>query len=394
MKLRAIIPHALAYTAVVVLSACGGSGSSSSTSSIVSSSISSSVSSSLSSSSSSSSSSVVSSESSSSSSSTASSQPTTTAMLKGVSIAGADFGELNLPGEYNVDYTYPGQAQVDYYKSKNMNLLRLPFRWERLQRTLFQDFDTTEFNRLHTVVSAATAAGMNVLLDPHNYARYHDDIIGSDAVSYEAFADFWTRLANQYKDNPLVLFGLMNEPKEMDTEQWVAAANAAAKAIRDTGATNMITVPGNAWTGAHSWYQDWYGTPNAVALLDFVDPGDNYVIEVHQYFDINYDGWLQSGEQEDCISTDGSVQLQEFTNWLAENNMRGFLGEFAGINNEACRQAVDGALKFIEDNSEHWLGWAWWAGGPWWTWEDNYLVIEPSGTTDAPQMQWLEPYLP
>ncbi len=49
--------------------------------------------------------------------------------------------------------------------------------------------------------------------------------------------------------NPKVIFGLMNEPHDLPTENWLTAANVAIAAIRATGATNLITVPGNAFTG-------------------------------------------------------------------------------------------------------------------------------------------------
>lgn len=42
---------------------------------------------------------------------------------------------------------------------------------------------------------------------------------------------------------------------------------------------------GNAWTGAHSWFQDWYGTPNSEVMDGIVDAGDNFVFEIHQYLD-------------------------------------------------------------------------------------------------------------
>ena len=80
----------------------------------------------------------------------------------------------------------------------------------------------------------------------------------------------------------------MNEPNEMPTELWRDDANAAISAIRATSATNLILVPGNAWTGAHSWNDNWYGTPNAIVMQTIVDPGNNYVIEVHQYLISNY----------------------------------------------------------------------------------------------------------
>src|SRR5262245_20886061 len=53
----------------------------------------------------------------------------------GTNLAGADFGESNLPGTYNTHYTYPTQQEVDYYVEKGMNTFRIPFRWERLQQS-------------------------------------------------------------------------------------------------------------------------------------------------------------------------------------------------------------------------------------------------------------------
>lgn len=35
----------------------------------------------------------------------------------------------------------------------------------------------------------------------------------------------------------------------MPTELWFASVNPTIAAIRATGATNLILVPGNAWTG-------------------------------------------------------------------------------------------------------------------------------------------------
>jgi endoglucanase len=231
---------------------------------------------------------------------------------------------------------------------------------------------------------------MYVLLDPHNYARYNGNLIGSSQVPNSAFADFWSRLADAYKGNAFVIFGLMNEPNTMPTEQWVSAANAAAAAIRDTGATNLIMVPGNAWTGAHSWNQTWYGTANATALLDFVDPGNNFVVEVHQYFDSDF-----SGTSAQCGTTDASQVLSGVTSWLASNNLRGFLGEFAGANNSSCMQAIQSALQYMQNNDQYWAGWTWWAAGPWWTWEDYMFSLEPAANgSEAPQWPWLEPFLP
>ncbi len=307
---------------------------------------------------------------------------------RGVSLAGAEFGESELPGLYDKHYVYPDPSSAAYFAGKGMNLMRLPFRWERLQRSLNGEFDATELARLKSFVTTVTAAGTTVLLDPHNYARYHGKLIGSSEVPVTAFADFWTRLAHEFKANPKVMFGLMNEPHDMATEAWVTAANAAIAAIRATGATHTITVPGNAWSGAGSWSDTWYGTPNAVAMLQITDSADKLLIEVHQY--LNEDS---SGSQPTCVSpTIGSQRLTGFTQWLRTNHRRGLLGEVGGASNDTCNQAVGDALGYMTANADVWAGWVWWAAGPWWG--DYFLSIEPgAGGVDKPQMAVLAPYL-
>ena len=90
----------------------------------------------------------------------------------GVNLSGAEFGQEDLPGTFGHDYTWPTSAEITYYKSKGMNFIRLPFRWERLQHTNSAVLDPTELGRMNAFVTNATAQGMYVLLDPHNFMRY------------------------------------------------------------------------------------------------------------------------------------------------------------------------------------------------------------------------------
>jgi endoglucanase len=304
---------------------------------------------------------------------------------KGVTLAGAEFGTA-YPGIYEKDYIYPNQTEVDYFKSKAMNIVRLPFAWERLQPALGAAFDATELGRLDGFVTATTAKGMNVVLDPHNYARWNGSVIGS-GVSNAQFADLWSRLATRYKANSKVIFAIMNEPHDMPTEQWLSAANAAIAAIRATGATNLVLVPGNAWTGAGTWNANWYGTANAVAMLNVVDSGNNYAYEVHQYLDSD-----SSGTSPACVSSSiGIERLTAFTSWLNTNGKRAFLGEFAGGNNDTCKAAVINMLQYMQSNNNVWIGWTWWAAGPWWA--EYMYTLEPSAGVDRPQLSWLSPHL-
>jgi endoglucanase len=323
----------------------------------------------------------------------------------GVNLAGAEFGATVLPGTYNTHYTYPTQTEVDYFRSKGLNIFRLCFRWERLQQTNNVNFNATEFNRFHTFVSTTTGKGVYVILDPHNFQRYYPDpanfqsstqgLVGS-AVPDSAFVDFWSRLANIYKTNNRVIFNLMNEPNSMPTEQLVASENAAIAGIRAAGATNLVLVPGNAWTGAWTWYYNYYGTPNAQAMLDLVDSANNFAFDVHQYLDSDGSG----GHTNIVSATIGLERLTDFTQWLKANNRKGFLGEFAvpnaiiGTNaSQIGDEALTNMLSFIQANTDVWLGWTWWAAGPWWG-DYMFTLEKTAGGADQPAMAVLKNFIP
>jgi endoglucanase len=307
---------------------------------------------------------------------------------RGVNLAGAEFTSTALPGTYAKQYIYPSVASIAYFQAKGMNFVRLPFLWERLQPALNSNLDPTELQRLKDFVAGATAKGITVMLDPHSYGRYRRQVVGSAAVPNAAFGDFWARVAGVFKGNNKVVFGLMNEPYGMATEAWVSAANEALRRIRAAGAANVVMVPGNAWTGAHSWNASWYGTPNGVAMKQIVDPANNMLIEAHQYLDDD-----SSGTSSTCTSaTIGAERLAAFTTWLRANGKRGFLGEFAAANNATCKQALAGMLAYMASNKDVWAGWSYWAAGPWWGAADMFSV-EPTGSADKPQMAILQPYL-
>jgi endoglucanase len=328
----------------------------------------------------------------------------------GVNLAGAEFGTVAasggaLPGTFGSQYTYPNQTEVDYFRGKGMNTLRLCFRWERLQRATNANFDSAEFNRLHMFVAQTTAKGMYVILNPHNFARYYPDIstfstmqsgsvgvIGSSAVPNSAFVDFWSRLAGIYKTNRFVIFGLMNEPNALPASQWVSAANAAIAGIRGTGATNLILVPGISWTGAHSWVS----SGNSVAMLGIVDSGNNYAFEVHQYLDSD-----SSGSTTNIVNQNiGVTRISGFTQWLKTNNRKGFLGEFGAANSmvgasswQIGDEALTNMLSYIRTNADVWSGWTWWAAGPWWG--EYIFTLEPTtGGADRPVMPILKNFIP
>jgi len=138
----------------------------------------------------------------------------------GVNMAGAEFGKRRFPGRINKDYVYPRRSDLDHFLDQGFNTFRLPFRWERLQRKLGGKFHPRELSRIDKVITHVTGRGAHLILDPHNYAKYFGKRIGSKEVPVTVFAAFWGRLANRYKDNPGVIFGLMNEPYKIRADRW------------------------------------------------------------------------------------------------------------------------------------------------------------------------------
>jgi endoglucanase len=305
--------------------------------------------------------------------------------MLGVNLAGAEFGSQNVPGVFGTDYTYPTHAEIDYYVSKGMDVIRLPFLWERLQRTEYGSLDATELGRLDEVVNYATSKGLKIEIEPHNYGYGFGALVGSAQTPNSAFADFWGKLALHFQPNPNVIFGLMNEPHDQTASAWLGSANAAIAAIRNAGAVSQeILVPGSYWDGAWTWTS----SDNAAVVGTGVqDPNHNFAFEVHQYFDT--DG---SGTHSGVVSpTIGVERVTAITQWAEATGNHLFLGEVGVSTDQTSLTALDGMLTYMQQHPNAWEGVTYWAGGPWW---GNYMFsIEPQNGVDKPQMTILLQHL-
>ena len=305
----------------------------------------------------------------------------TTMDLLGVNLAGAEFGSVGQP--YGQGYTYPTHAEIDYEAAKGMNVIRLPFLWERLQPTLNGSLDAAELARIDDVVAYAASKGLTVDLDLHDYGNYNGQAVGSAAVPNSAFADFWGKVAGHFAGSSNVIFGLMNEPQQSSAAGWLQSVNGAIAAIRSAGAQQEVLVPGIGYDGAWTWT----GNGNAGVIgTGVVDPSNNYAFEVHQYLDS--DG---SGTHAAVVSADIGVQrLQAITQWAESTGNRLFLGEFGVAADATSLSAMSKMLAYMDQHTAAWQGATYWAAGPWW---GNYMYsAEPSNGTDAAQMTVLEQY--
>jgi endoglucanase len=310
----------------------------------------------------------------------------TPTFTRGISLASAEFQANRIPGIYGRDYVYPSAQNLDYYKSRGFDLIRLPFLWERLQPALFSDLADAEFGRIKQLVAAARDRCMRLILSPHNFGRYSlqgkPTLIGSAEVPDAAFGDFWKRTASAFAGEPAVYgFSLMNEPHDMNGA-WSRAAQVGLDAIRSIEPQRLVLVPGDHWTGAWSWkrFNDDFSVH---------DGSGRVIYEAHQYFDPDRSGlYRQSYDQSSAYPDIGTDLVRPFAQWLKERNARGILAEFGAPNDDTrWLEVIERLLPWLEHER---IPWIYWAGGPRW---GNYpLSAEPRDGMDAPVMKILTKY--
>lgn len=242
-----------------------------------------------------------------------------TTALRGVNVTGpemgtpatdptSDFSNVNV-GWLDHTYHYDTAASYRYLAGRGVRAVRLPIRWERVQRSLFGPLDADEMGRLATSVHDARDAGLQVVLDLHNFAGYYladpasglgvRRAIGSAGLPITAFTDLWAKLAGYFAgDAAVTAFDLMNEPTGMAARGttsaarvWEQASQQAVNVIRATGDTRTIMVAGYQWSNLNAWAAN-----HPVSWIK--DPARNFEYEAHQYFDARHSGIYRSYDEE------------------------------------------------------------------------------------------------
>jgi endoglucanase len=211
-------------------------------------------------------------------------------------------------------------------------------------------------------------------IDIHNYARWWDGIVGQGGPDSSTLATTWTQIAAIYANNPMVIFGIMNEPHDLDIATWATTLQDVVTAIRDViGNTNhMIFLAGTNYANAASFQYDSGPTLQNVTNPDGTTT--NLVFEVHQYFD-------GEGGTTTVCTDDVSTQFEDLATYLRSIGRQVFVGEMGGGNGQDCIDIICPILDILNDNSDVFIGWTSWAAG---NWPDSYELSEmPDGDTDV-----------
>jgi endoglucanase len=332
---------------------------------------------------------------------------------KGTNMSGGE----NYPSPiYPINYT----SQINYFASKGFGLIRMPINQANILTggTAFAALDPTNLGEMKSTIDYCFSKNMWCIIDFHEAAGYPYGTVltpgGSAAVgtSIEAnnsFADTWSRISSAFKNYPNVIFGMMNEPVGMTASQWFAGMQPAFTAIRATGCTQLITVPGGGnFTGAHNWTQAGNASAATAWLATTPDPLNNFWFEMHEYLDSDFSGTHPVATQNGSTILDApTVGLA--TTWARANGVKVLLGE-SGFAPDPWHPQASNAMgydptqpplttngitqggnmySFMTSNSDVWAGWSYWVAGDF-NFPPNVggyaYTIEPPPSGDQPQM--------
>ena len=244
-----------------------------------------------------------------------------------------------------------------FARDDHLNIFRLPVGWQYLlNNKLGGPLDETFFGTYDRLMQACLATGAKCILDVHNYARWNGGIIGQGGPSNDQFGNLWAQLAQRYASQSNVIFGLMNEPHDLDINTWAATLQNAVYAIRANGAkSQMILLSGTNFDAAGGF--EYNSAPALASIQDYDGSRNRLIYEVHQYLD------GAGGTETQCVTNGVEDSLAALTSYLRSVGRKAMLTETGGGNVASCQTDVCAELSHLNYNSDVWLGWVGWAAG-------------------------------
>lgn len=339
--------------------------------------------------------------------------------FRGVNLVGPEWGNplaavpaTQYPGVAGWEYWFPSTDDILYFESQGFNTIRMAVQWERVQPLLNGPLSSSYWNPWKSVANQALSRSMNVVLVVRdNGARYVSGTLrhlGGGTLTSTHFANLWTKLADEWKHDTRVIFDIMNEP-DFDLggsdhgKTWLTASNAAIAAIRATGATNPIWVPGHAYNNSQGFDQAWDGSKASTILQQITSSASPWYVTTHNYPEDSH------GDETSPISSPTILRTraQDVVDWCRTYGKQCVFGEFAAAYDAANAQdALTDFMGFCEENSDVVKGWCYWAAGldyrnaadPQSAFTESAYSLSPiphislSGTR-APQIDWMEDWL-
>jgi endoglucanase len=298
-------------------------------------------------------------------------------ILWGVNESGLEFGKGPSAG---TNFSVPN---TNYYLSRGVQLIRVPFQIIRLQPIPNEPLAPNMVGYIKGIIAQNRAAGAVTVLDPHGYGFYPIDgkpqDILKNASAQMDYLDMMQRIARTFGHDGVAI-SLMNEPHTGTDSEYAPLWNKAIAVIRGAGFSGVIIVPHSHWSTASDI------TPDKPFSGHIVDPENNWVLELHLYLDPDNSGTYKQQVVSPGI---GVERLSGAIAWSRRSKIRLFLGETGAPPTPAGLAAFQEVLLNVAAAPDVFWGVAIWGGGAWW--KPNYSMrLDPVDGVDRPQFMIFE----
>ncbi|KAA1073551.1 hypothetical protein PGT21_015224 [Puccinia graminis f. sp. tritici] len=309
-----------------------------------------------------------------------------------INLPGFEFG-AQTDGQYTAGTNPampPPESQIAHFLSQNVNFFRVPVAWEFLQPEMNGKLNEVNLKAYQTFIEKITTHGAYVAIDLHAFARYKGQIVGeSPSTPASALVSLWTQLGAVFKDNPLVMFGISNEPHDLVITTWATTVQKVVTALREKKIENILLIPGTDYTAMKS-FPEWYKAMKVVKNPD--GSFDGLVMEVHRYLDTD-----NSGKSRDCTASHAD-EVAKAVELLKADGRQVILGETGGGSTDTCMKFLPELAAAVTDAYPVFLGFAMWAAG---SFDANYELVttvkdesSPTGWKDQGNWNSIKKFIP
>jgi endoglucanase len=225
--------------------------------------------------------------------------------------------------------------------------------------------DPAWFATLDSLVNAALAQNLHVILDEHDYERCADDT----AECRRLVLAFWTQVARHFEKAPdRVMFEILNEPNRKMDSEWNTLLAEALALIRQTNPTRNVVIGPAFWNNI-SW----------LPKLELPKDDRHIIVTVHYYLPMRFThqgaSWTPEYQGVSGVTWGAPAELAALDTdfdtvqaWAKKHDRPILLGEFGAYD----KGPLDSRVKYtaaVARAAER-RGWAW----SYWQFDSNFVV--------------------
>lgn len=249
-------------------------------------------------------------------------------------------------------------------KAAGFDTVRIPVRWSAHTGSApAYRIDPRFAARVDEVINAATAAGLQVIVNVHHFEELNSDPDGH-AVK---FLTLWQQIAARYANQPSsVYFEIVNEPNEnFKGDQMRAVMTAAVQEIRKMNPTRIVILGGEEWNSLESLPTiPQIDDPNQVYTFHYYSPFE-FTHQKASWTHLKNSGTVTFGSREDYKALDKAMDYAAKVR--RETGKQIFVGEFGAYDKAPYEDTVkyyEATRKAMEKRGLSWCAWSFTATFP------------------------------